>query len=212
MKRGLFIDFDGTLVDSIPQLEGAYLAFLEEFGIEGRREEFEEFNGPSLAEIVSRLSQRHDLGAPHSKLLDRYEEILAGREHLLQLQDGAHDLLGAAISQGFIVAIVTSSFRSRVDSLVQRAGLESAISLVVGSEFSTRSKPHPDPYLFALDKTSVDPRQSLAVEDSHDGVRSAVNAGLPVVWVGPNLEAMSTPLVASVVSLREVIPFLTPSP
>lgn len=40
------------------------------------------------------------------------------------------------------------------------------------------SKPHPDPYLTALRTYGLNPEETLAVEDSERGVRSAVAAGL----------------------------------
>ena len=212
MRRGLFLDFDGTLVDSLQQLRAAYSGFLEIYGVESSPEEFEELNGPSLTEIVQRLRDRYSLDATHADLMRQYQDILQDREPHLRVHDGAYELLDTAASQGFLIAIVTSSSRSRVEGFLRLTELESAIDLVIGSEFSAKSKPHPDPYLAAIHELSADPLRSIAVEDSLAGVTSATAAGLQVVLVGPDKAPSSIPLLASVQSLSDVIPFLDTGP
>jgi len=212
MRRGLFLDFDGTLADSLPQLRAAYSGFLQTYGVEGSPAEFEEMNGPSLTEIVQRLRDRHSLDASHADLMRHYQDVLQDQEPHLRVHDGAYDLLDTATSLGFSIAIVTSSSRSRVEGFLRRTGLESAIDIVIGSELSAKSKPHPDPYLAAIHELSTDPLLSIAVEDSVAGVTSATAAGLPVVLVGPSKAPSSIPLLASVQSLRDVIPFLDAGP
>ena len=40
------------------------------------------------------------------------------------------------------------------------------------------SKPHPDPYLEALDRFGIGPEVALAIEDSQRGLSAAVAAGI----------------------------------
>jgi beta-phosphoglucomutase-like phosphatase (HAD superfamily) len=49
------------------------------------------------------------------------------------------------------------------------------------------SKPAPDPFLKAAERLAVDPRLCLALEDSHNGVRSASAAGMMTIMV-PDLQ------------------------
>lgn len=212
MKRALFLDFDGTLVDSIPQLRNAYSDFLHQFGVEGSPQEFDELNGPQLYEIINLLRDRYQLAASQADLMNLYREILVSREKDLRPREGAEDLLNAATLQGFRIAIVTSSSQSRVDDFLERNGLATVIERVIGAEMCSRSKPHPEPYLIALQAMSANPQRSISVEDSHAGVESAASAGLPVVAIGQDNMPPSMPVLASVHSLHEVIPFLTEGP
>src|SRR5260221_4129359 len=50
------------------------------------------------------------------------------------------------------------------------------------------SKPAPDPFLKAAERLGVEPRLCLALEDSHNGVRSASSAGMMTVMVPDLLE------------------------
>ena len=49
-------------------------------------------------------------------------------------------------------------------------------------------KPAPDPFLKAAERLGVEPQLCLALEDSHNGVRSASSAGMITVMVPDLLE------------------------
>jgi beta-phosphoglucomutase-like phosphatase (HAD superfamily) len=51
-----------------------------------------------------------------------------------------------------------------------------------------RGKPAPDPFLKAAERLGVEPRLCLALEDSHNGIRSASSAGMMTVMVPDLLE------------------------
>ena len=56
-------------------------------------------------------------------------------------------------------------------------------------------KPHPESYLKAAAQLRIDPSECLALEDSHNGARSAIAAGMATVLV-PDL-LPSTPEIAA---------------
>ena len=61
-------------------------------------------------------------------------------------------------------------------------GFEAFDTVVAGDEV-TRPKPFPDPYLQAAEALGVDIRDTVSIEDSPTGVRSAVAAGGAVLAV-----------------------------
>ncbi|NEX91683.1 HAD family phosphatase [Caulobacter sp. 17J65-9] len=52
---------------------------------------------------------------------------------------------------------------------------------VYSAELVARGKPHPDVFLYAADRIGADPRRCLVLEDSVNGVRAALAAGM-TVW------------------------------
>ena len=46
-----------------------------------------------------------------------------------------------------------------------------------------RSKPHPDPYLTALERFGASAAESVVIEDSERGLRAAVAAGIDCIVV-----------------------------
>ena len=73
--RGLFLDFDGTLVDSMPSLWRSYQLFLEQQGITGRYEDFCELIGASLSEIVHKLIVTYKLLGSFEELTSCYQKL-----------------------------------------------------------------------------------------------------------------------------------------
>jgi HAD superfamily hydrolase (TIGR01509 family) len=83
------------------------------------------------------------------------------------------------------LAIASSSNRELIDVVLRASGLARDFDATVSSEEVPRGKPSPDVYLEAARRLGVDPARCGAVEDSHNGIRSAKAAGMRVVAV-PN--------------------------
>ena len=120
-----------------------------------------------------------DASAEHFHALARGQDFLkAGVREFLDLLD---DL---ALPR----AIATSSRHEDVAFNLGRHGLEGRFHAVSAKGDYPRGKPHPDPFLVAARRLEVDPVDCLALEDSHNGVRSAAAAGMMTVMI-PDLLA-----------------------
>ncbi len=111
--------------------------------------------------------------------LARFLELVADGRTVLE---GARRAVIAA-SERVPVAIVSGAYRIEVRTILAGAALDGAVSVVVAFEDVARSKPHPDPYLRALELLGVDAADALAVEDTAVGIASAKAAGLRCVGV-----------------------------
>lgn len=176
--RGLFLDLDGTLADSLAVMRAVYDRFLSEQQRAGNDEEFDRLNGPPLPEVVSILRRKHDLDGHEEDLLQRYNALIDDAYQSVSPTSGAEKLLQAARDNGRVAAIVTSNSTARTKSWLQTSGLDSLIDRVIGSEQCQRGKPDPEPYLTALALCRCAAECSLAVEDSPAGARAAHAAGL----------------------------------
>jgi beta-phosphoglucomutase-like phosphatase (HAD superfamily) len=72
-----------------------------------------------------------------------------------------------------------------IDEVLAIAGLRDAFGATVSSEEVPRGKPAPDVYLEAARRLGRPPEACAAVEDSANGIRSAIAAGMHAVAV-PN--------------------------
>jgi len=112
----------------------------------------------------------------------------------LPLKEGALKLLNQLSSRRISAAIATSS---KTDSAVEKLKSTDILHLfkvVVGGDQVERSKPHPEIFLKAAERVGVNPRECLALEDSENGVRAAVAAGMTVIQV-PDLVPPSKSLI-----------------
>jgi HAD superfamily hydrolase (TIGR01509 family) len=104
-------------------------------------------------------------------------------ETRLVLKPGALELLDTLDELGLPRAIATSSSPNTVDRHLQAHDLAGRFDAIVAHGDYPNGKPEPDPFLTAAERLRVEPRFCLALEDSHNGVRSASAAGMMTVMV-----------------------------
>ncbi|CAO0823762.1 hypothetical protein DFAR_3880002 [Desulfarculales bacterium] len=145
--RGLFLDLDGTLADSMPVLERVYFRFLKGRGRAGSQGEFAALAELPLADTVIRLKELHHLPDPLQELLANYYELVDSvYQTAAQAAPGATELLNAAQMRGITVVVVTSAWAEVARGFLHNHGLWHQVHAVVGADATRRGKPHPDPY------------------------------------------------------------------
>jgi HAD superfamily hydrolase (TIGR01509 family) len=130
----------------------------------------------------------HDeLGVPDSP-----EEISAEVVHRMEaryrerlpLIEGAREAVERMAAR-WPLGLASSSNRPLIDAVLELAALEEYFRVAVSSEEVGRGKPAPDVYLETARRLGVAAERCAAIEDSHNGVRSAKAAGVLVVAI-PN--------------------------
>lgn len=182
--RHVFFDFDGVVADSVPAMFAVYAAFLTEQGVRPTQAEFDGLNGPSLPEIVARLKAVHALIPEEAALLARYQALrLAAYGSRVKPFADVTSVLERLRETGHKCYLVTASERDPVTAFLKRWELGPNFQDIICGEDVVRGKPAPDLYQLALDRSGADVLTSLAMEDSPNGVRSAVTAGLRTIGV-----------------------------
>jgi len=115
-----------------------------------------------------------------------FDVIVATR---LSLKPGVVDLLDTLDELDLSRAIATSSSHQTARHHLTAHDLADRFHRVVAHGDYAAAKPAPDPYLKAAELLAVEPRLCLALEDSHNGVRSASAAGMMTIMVPDLLEA-----------------------
>lgn len=185
MNRGLLLDLDGVVCDSLPALRQAYRGFLAGLGAEPSDAEFDALNGPPLAEVVRRLAGAHGLAADPEALLADYRARVAEAHAAAGPAAGALEVLREAQDIGWRIAVVTSAPEASAAAWIGRSGLDPYVEILVHGEAVARGKPDPEPYLTAAARLGCSPGACLAVEDSEPGARAALAAGVPTYFLGP---------------------------
>ena len=83
------------------------------------------------------------------------------------------------------LGLASSSNREVIDLVLELAGVQGAFKATVSSEEVAHGKPAPDVYLETARRIGVAPELCVALEDSSNGLRAAVAAGMGVIAV-PN--------------------------
>jgi HAD superfamily hydrolase (TIGR01509 family) len=122
---------------------------------------------------------------------DRISEEVAARvgeryERELPLLPGAVEAV-ERIGARWPLGLASSSNRELIDRVLELAGIAEWFQATVSSEEVSGGKPAPDVYLECASRLARDPISCVAIEDSHNGIRSASSAGMKVIAV-PNTE------------------------
>ena len=126
---------------------------------------------------------------PYTALEERwsyhYHQVIANEP--VDKKPGVVALLERLRELKIPVAVATSSFRSTVELKLAMAELDHYFEFLVCGGEAGPGKPHPGPYLRAVERLGLTAGYCWAVEDSDNGVRSAVGAGLTVFQIPDEL-------------------------
>jgi HAD superfamily hydrolase (TIGR01509 family) len=133
----------------------------------------------------------------------------------LPLLPGARESV-ARLAARWPLGLASSSNRPIIDLVLELAGLERLFRATVSSEEVGRGKPAPDVYLEAARRLGVAPERCAAIEDSENGILSAIAAGMRVIALPnrhypPGADALER-ADAVVDSLEDLTPELVDAP
>ena len=179
----VLFDMDGTLVDSEPLTAQAVDAVLVPLGVEAHGIDPRRFHSVTWASIAEMLVSAYPRleGACTVDALHRAFHAL-WLAHPPEFIPGAREALEAA-HQRMRTAVVTSSQRASLESLVTSRALSDLLDATICAEDTARSKPDPDAYLKGAARLGVPPEHCLVFEDSPAGLRAARSAGMRTVAI-----------------------------
>ena len=200
--QAILFDMDGTLLDTLTDMQAAVNHILEKYGCPTRTlEEVRRFVGNGAGPLIHRA-------LPQGVDPDREAEILADYRAFYQAHncvetrpyDGIGPLLERLRREGVRTAVVSNKPDQTTRTLAARFFPE--LDGAMGQREGIAPKPAPDMVRAALARLHAAPEETLYVGDSEVDVDTARNAGLDMIGVAwgfrgrAALEAAGAPLVA----------------
>ena len=137
-------------------------------------------NHASDAIVRAHFGEGFDLAAWDAVASAHFRKELATG---IALKAGVHEILDHLDEIGMPRAIATSSSLESVRASLGPHSIVDRFHALITRDVQTNHKPHPEPFLKAAAALGIDPADCLALEDSHNGVRSASSAGMMTVMV-----------------------------
>ena len=106
----------------------------------------------------------------------------------LPIKTGVREILTYLKAAGYAVGLASSTNKKNIMEHLNKTGLICYFEEIIGGDMVKHSKPQPDIYLLACQALNVDPRNTIAIEDSPNGIKSAYAAGMKPIMV-PDLIA-----------------------
>ncbi len=182
--QAAIFDMDGLLLDTERLSKDSFIETCKYFNLNKDFDFFYQLIGLNAAS-GKRLIEEFLDGAV---LIETFEEKLKGtyRASLAQhvpVKDGAKTLLAHLNDIGLPCAVATSSGYDSACDKLHRSELLPFFESVTGGDQVENGKPAPDIFLLAATRLNVEAKHCIAFEDSENGVKAAVGAGMKVVQV-----------------------------
>lgn len=178
--RGILLDLDGTLVNSLDFVEASWRLWAKGKGLDPGTVCHYLHGKPAMSTLRHFMPE-----ASQQTLTDEFlalEAYEASHTDGITAVDGAVDFLHQLQRAGVPWAIVTSGSLKVASARIRQVGFPSPPVLVT-SEDIDRGKPHPEPFLIGAARLDLSPTRCIAFEDSTAGLLSATGAGCVVVEV-----------------------------
>ena len=193
-SQALIMDFDGTIIDTESPAYESTAQIWADNGIDFPMDWWLAGMGTDrksawVEELENRLGRQLD----HDSVMKERQRIKDGLTEDQPLLPGVIELLEAAEKRGIATAVASSSPHSWVDRHLKRVGLFERFSYVVcRDDVGGVSKPAPDVFFRALQLLGVAAGSAVVVEDSPNGLKAALAAGLRTIVVpNPLVESLN---------------------
>ncbi len=191
-KQLLIFDFDGTLIDSVPDLADATNAMLTTLGKDtysldiirnwignGSRFLVERALLGKIEVAEGELTKEE---ADHAEqvFFDAYKNLSGSKTIAYPDVDSGLKKLKAA---GYILALVTNKPIRFVPKILQSFGWQDLFSEVMGGDSLPVKKPDPAPLLHVCEALNVTPDQAVMIGDSRNDILAGQNANMDTLGV-----------------------------
>lgn len=196
--KALLFDVDGTLADT--ECDGHRIAFNQAFAeagldwkwdialygdllqVTGGKERIQFFIDRYQPNFTKPDDLTSFIAELHKRKTHFYLALLqAGR---IPLRSGVKRVIHEARHAGLRLAIVTTTTPENVTYLLQSTLGKDVLSwfdCIAAGDIVPKKKPAPDIYDYALAQLQLKPDECLALEDSENGLKAALAAGVPTI-------------------------------
>ncbi|RZK21028.1 MAG: HAD family phosphatase [Pedobacter sp.] len=190
--KALLFDLDGTLIDSERFHFDCWNEFLSQYEVTlDFKDWLTNYAGIPLPQNAKTIMSRYKIDEELAGFVERRELITFNgfRTKHIELMPFALDFIQYFYDKGLTLAVVTASPRNDVEAVFEKNGLAKYFSMFVTRTDVTKSKPDPESYNICVEKLGLAKEECIVFEDTLNGVKSAVAAGITTYAIQNNIRA-----------------------
>ena len=201
--EAVLFDCDGVVVDSEGPTFALFLQDLAAYGLPMSLAEFEaEFVGGTV-ELIDRRAREAGALLPEGWVADFYERMYAMLAAGVPLVPGVLGVLDRLDRAGIPYAMGSNGSLEKMQITLGQHGIEGRFRAALSGQGMGAPKPAPDVYLAAARACAARPEGCVVIEDSAQGARAGLAAGMRVLGFAAhgadtvtarNLAALGVPL------------------
>lgn len=200
--KGFLFDLDGTLVDSLPAVERAWVNWAKRRGVDPQ-DVLDFIHGKQAITSLRHFMPGESEAAIQQEFL-QLEQVEAQDTEGVTALPGAAALLALLNQLDIPWAIVTSGSIPVATARRNAGGLPQP-EVFITAEQVKKGKPQPDAYLLGAERLGLAPQDCVVVEDAAAGILSGLAAGCQVIAVNAPADAPKLDQVDLLLSSLEQI-------
>ena len=182
--RGVILDLDGTLIDSMSIWHEIDIAFFAENGLELPDGISEQVAKMSIDEWASFFVKHYVPALTEAQVIARIEEMAAEYyRDRIPMKPYVTEFLDALDAASIPYGICTATYRSSANAVLTRLNLLDRMQFVLTGEDFPEGKTQPRIYLSAAKRLGAPPEEVLVVEDALHCMETAKSVGFQVAAV-----------------------------
>lgn len=193
-KKGVIFDMDGLMVNSEELYWKANIQASNEYHLGLSPDTYLKLVGAPMTAMDEFYHKYFKNGQEREAFIKRTDDLVDQwtREGRLELKPGVNAALNRFGQLGLTIGLASSNYEKVIEQNLWVTGSRNCFDFILSHDDvvrrKIRSKPAPDVYLAAQEKSGLAKAELLVFEDSSTGVEAAYNAGLDVVMI-PDLLA-----------------------
>ena len=183
---------DGVIVDSEPLHEQSFLEVWDELGYgENHGIYFPDFYGRSDRVVWEAFIEKHNPTTAIEELIGlRDERLIRMLREQEPLFDGVTDLI-QRLAKRYPLGLASGSIHRVIDEVLAMQNLRSYFKDITSSEDVSAPKPSPEIFLLSAKRLGVPPEKCCVIEDTVNGIKAALAAGMTAVAITNTFDASS---------------------
>lgn len=181
--KAVLFDMDGVIYDSMPNHDVSWHQSMKDFGLDMPYEgayQYEGMRGVETIKTLARAQWSRELPDEEAAKMYAHKAELFARQCLqtpAHIMPGIRELMQYIKGNGWKICVVTGSAQhALLDKLLTDFEGLLQEELIVTAFDVAHGKPDPEPYLKGMQKCSIEPWQTIVVENAPLGIRAAVAA------------------------------------
>ena len=180
-KSAILFDLDGVTIDTEPLYTLAEIRLFKEYGVKIPKDDFNLFRGCSEETFFNLSIERYGITENRDLFIQKGRQYVMDEfKKNIPFVPGFKDLI-AIVSNNYITGLVTASPLRSLNWIRDKIGLDNYFQYIISGEETKKNKPHPHPYIEMMKRIGVSPDNTVILEDSVLGLRSALASGGHVI-------------------------------
>lgn len=211
--KAVIFDMDGLMFDSERVIMRAWEKIGQQWGYEHFGDNIYNTLGMNRNRRRVYFKEKYGEAFPYEEFQEAYSKLALEDLRLngVPIKKGLFELLDYLKERKYLMAVATSSSEAYAREKLRESGAEPYFPEIICGNMVTHSKPAPEIYLKACQALGIQPEEGLVLEDSENGIRAALSAGIPVIMIPDLLKSLpelEPCLAAKLEDLSQVISYL----